>query len=169
MLQHPIYPLNCPNNKGQLLLTPCPGTVNESLGASLQALKRKGAAAIITLMTTADLAEHKVEALGHTCETLGLEWFHLPIEDESVPSANTEQCWLNARKRIHQYLNENKAVVVHCKGGSGRTGILAATILLERGVDVNSAIDQIKALRPKAFSHSVQVDYILARGTSAKN
>ncbi|CRZ67802.1 protein tyrosine phosphatase [Vibrio cholerae] len=45
-------------------------------------------------------------------------------------------------------------------GGSGRTGLLAAHLLLEKGWPLESIITQVQALRPGAFTKEVQVQYV---------
>jgi protein-tyrosine phosphatase len=45
-------------------------------------------------------------------------------------------------------------------GGSGRTGLLAAHILLERGWDLDTIKARVQALRPGAFTKPVQIDYV---------
>ncbi|EEY43727.1 predicted protein-tyrosine phosphatase [Vibrio mimicus VM223] len=45
-------------------------------------------------------------------------------------------------------------------GGSGRTGLLAAHLLLEKGWSLESIITQVQALRPGAFTKEVQVEYV---------
>jgi protein-tyrosine phosphatase len=49
---------------------------------------------------------------------------------------------------------------VHCKGGSGRTGLMAAQILVERGYAKEDALAVVKALRPNALSLAVHQDYL---------
>lgn len=160
MSEHPYFLLNCPNQIGKLLLTPCPGTLNTNIEEALRSLKNAGAIAVLTLMSEEEMHRHNVSELNTTCEALQLEWFHLPIDDEGAPEEAFEKCWIKLSKSIHHYLNNDKAVVVHCKGGSGRTGVVAARLLIERGLSVGDAMSQIKSLRPNAFSHDVQVRYI---------
>lgn len=160
MTTHTFFPLACPKQQGTLLLTPCPGTLTADLQTSLADLQSAGATALITLMTAPEMANNKVEQMGELCAELGLEWFHFAIEDEGAPDDEFAASWQQAKARVHQHLDSHRAVAIHCKGGSGRTGVVAAQILLERGLAKEEAIAQVKALRPKAFAHAVQVDYI---------
>jgi len=47
-MEHPVWFLPVDKAKGQLVLTPCPGTKGVSLDASLQQLKQQGVKAIVT-------------------------------------------------------------------------------------------------------------------------
>lgn len=161
MQQHPYFSLECPDQRGTLLLTPCPGTLEVSLDQALRELKAAGATALISLMTQAEMTKHRVEQLATQCAAHQLEWFHLPVEDEGAPTDEFTRAWPQVSARVHKRLDAGSSVAVHCKGGSGRTGVIAAHILIERGVSANEAMRQVKALRPNAFVHPVQVDYVL--------
>jgi protein-tyrosine phosphatase len=160
MSKHPHYPLSVPNGQGTLLLTPCPGTVEAGVGPSLQQLKAAGATAVVTLLSQEELARSGAEQLPDYCKTQGLDWFHLPIEDERAPGETFARAWTQAGTRIHQHLDAGNAVAIHCKGGSGRTGLLAAQILVERGVPAADAIRAVQAIRPKAFQRPLQRAYV---------
>lgn len=157
---HPFFALACPNERGSLLLTPCPGTLGSDLESSLRELQAAGATAVVTLMTRPEMVTHRVQNMESQCSASGLAWFHLPVEDEGAPSEEFAEVWKRVRADIHARLDRNEAIVIHCKGGSGRTGVVAAQILMERGVSMKDAVDQVRALRPNAFAHAVQVYYI---------
>ena len=157
---HPYFALPVDGTRAQLLLTPCPGTITGDLETSLTELANAGAKALITLMTREEMARNGARNIDLMCSRLGMQWFHLPIEDEGVPEAEFEASWDKIRTRIHQFLDCHESVVIHCKGGSGRTGVVAARLLVERGLATYEAMSQIKALRPNAFVHPVQVNYV---------
>lgn len=162
MPQHPYFALACPNSKGQLLLTPCPGSKGVNLIDSLMELQNAGATVVITLMTEPEMHINSVERLPQICEQLDLTWVHMAVEDEGAPNNEFTTHWQQVGPKIHQRLDNNENIVIHCKGGSGRTGILAAQILMERGAPMQPTIDTIKAVRPNAFVHAVQVNYMRA-------
>ncbi|MNG41112.1 Dual specificity phosphatase, catalytic domain [compost metagenome] len=53
-----------------------------------------------------------------------------------------------------------KSIAIHCKGGSGRTGLFAARLMIECGIPVHEAIAQVQALRPRAIQNPAHVSYI---------
>ena len=57
-------------------------------------------------------------------------------------------------------MNQGGKLVLHCMGGSGRTGMLAAHLLLELGWDLDTIKKEVKVLRPGAFTKPVQIEYI---------
>ena len=142
-----------------LIFTPCPGTKGESLNASLLTLKQAGASAIITLMPTEEMERNAVTDLPERCAELELEWFQCPIEDDHAPQADFATAWQSAGPMVHQLLDEGKTVAIHCKGGSGRTGLMAAQILLERGQSKAAVKSAVQALRPYALTLEPHVQY----------
>lgn len=156
--QHPVWSL--PAGNGQLLLTPCPGTKEVSLEVALKQLKNAGASTVITLMTAEELAEQDVADIASEAENLGLIWMQLPIEDEQVPDAAFEVQWDARRSGLGDALGAGEGIAIHCKGGSGRTGLIAARLLLDQGQPLEKIIPAIQALRPRAFYFQTQRDYI---------
>ena len=143
---------------GGLIFTPCPGTKGVGLEESLAQLKRAGAQAVISLTPSAEMARLEVEALPLACRDQDLDWFHLPIEDDSAPAAGFARAWAAGRGPVHAILDRRGLVAIHCKGGSGRTGLMAAIILLERGVGRERATALVQGLRPKALRLQVHQD-----------
>lgn len=156
---HPSWSL--PVLQGTLLLTPCPGTQGIALSESLSQLKANGATAVITLMTSAELSHEGLQDFSPAVQAAGLDWFHLPVPDDDLPGADFDQAWHACYLELLQRLQTGEALALHCKGGSGRTGLVAAKLMLAAGHSPEDAIMAIQALRPKAFSHPAQGSYIL--------
>lgn len=159
-LAHPFTPLIINDEVGQLLFTPCPGTKEVGLQQSLEQLAAAGASAILTLMPQEEMQRNAVIDLPELCAKLGLEWFHLPIEDDHAPEQLFQDAWQNAREKIHALVNAGKSIAIHCKGGSGRTGLVAAQILLERGIPLDDVITRVRAIRPNALQVPAHQEYI---------
>ena len=52
-------------------------------------------------------------------------------------------------------------VLVHCRGGLGRAGTVAARLLVELGVPAVEAIRRVRAARPGAIETIEQQQYVL--------
>lgn len=159
MDSHPFDTLPLPQG-GNLIFTPCPGTKGVNLQASISQLKLAGAQAIITLMPDEEMTRYEVEALPEACQQHDLKWFHLPVEDDTAPRADFQHEWESQRQQVHNILDQNGTLVIHCKGGSGRTGLMAAIILLERGFTIQQAVSLVKTTRPKSLSLQPHIDYL---------
>ena len=160
MTTHPsdLLPLDAAG--AGLILTPCPGTKGVSPSATLEQLKAAGASAVITLMPQSEMASNEVTNLAALCSEAGLQWFHLPIADDHPPQADFSAAWQAQRAAVHRLLDSGGKIAIHCKGGSGRTGLMAAQILVERGSAKDEATAAVKALRPNALSLDIHQDYL---------
>lgn len=160
MHQHPYSLLNTEAVPGQLIFTPCPGTKDTSVADALDTLKEAGASALLTLMPTAELSANEIVDLPGQCQQRGIEWFHLPVEDDEVPGESFQEAWKANHERIKQLLVEGKYIAIHCKGGSGRTGLIAAQLLIDCGMPCRDAIREVQALRPRAIQNPAHINYI---------
>jgi protein-tyrosine phosphatase len=86
----------------------------------------------------------------------------LPIADGSVPPSSFEKAWETHGKEIRALLRDGKDIVVHCKGGLGRAGMIAARLLVELGVPPDRAIQQVRRARKGAIETSDQ-EKLIAR------
>ncbi|GAA3703231.1 cyclin-dependent kinase inhibitor 3 family protein [Oceanisphaera sediminis] len=155
---HPCWSL--PVHNGTLILTPCPGTQDVALSESLTQLKAQGVTALITLMSSEELAESGLPDFACAVNASHLDWFQLPIPDFGVPGADFDQAWDVCHTELLQRLHSGDTLALHCKGGSGRTGLVAAKLMLASGESPAAAISAIQALRPRAFSYPAQRDYV---------
>jgi ADP-ribosyl-[dinitrogen reductase] hydrolase len=157
-------------NSGRIGITFCPGKKQASamtgawdrdLGIDLDALREWGAAAIITLIEEHEFKSLGVQKLGQEVVGRHMDWLHLPIEDVSVPGPEFEAAWRQQGEGIRARLRNGFDVVVHCKGGLGRAGTVAARLLIELGWEPSEAIRAIRQVRPGAIETAGQQAYVL--------
>ena len=155
---------------GALGITFCPGKHQEDamtgawardLESDLEAIYTWGAGTILTLVTQAELKALEVETLGDRARAFGMRWLHLPILDVSVPTPAWEERWAIDGPSVHAELDRGGKVLVHCKGGLGRAGLVAARILIERGLEASTAIERVREVRPGAIETAAQEAYLL--------
>ncbi|WP_330212579.1 cyclin-dependent kinase inhibitor 3 family protein [Pseudomonas sp. Z18(2022)] len=159
-MSHPFSILAMPDGTGTLIFTPCPGTQDEPLQQALGTLKNAGARAIVSLMADTELTQNGVGELGRQVQAAGLAWFQLPIEDDEAPDAEFEAKWQKALPALSELLEANQAIAIHCKGGSGRTGLVAAKLMIDRGCSRTRAVELVQQLRPRAIQKPSHVSYI---------
>jgi ADP-ribosyl-[dinitrogen reductase] hydrolase len=94
-------------------------------------------------------------------------WFHLPIVDVSTPEESFEHQWEASGGKIRALLRSGHDVVVHCRGGLGRAGMIGARLLIELGMEPATAIRQVRAVRPGAIETSAQEEYVLSIGLTS--
>lgn len=155
---------------GRIGLTFCPGKYdphaasgawNRDLALDLDAIRDWGAAAVVTLVEPRELTMLRVERLGEEVMRRHMAWYHLPIVDVSTPDASFETAWTIAGEKLRAILRSGFDVVVHCRGGLGRAGTIAARLMAELGVDPADAVKQVRKARPGAIETPNQKRYVL--------
>jgi protein-tyrosine phosphatase len=163
-----IDPVTCA--LGEIGMTFCPGKKGDSVyGAAwdrdligdLSVVRDWGASVLVTLMEKHELDMLKVPELGEQAEAMGLEWHHLPIVDINVPDARFETLWTYSGHVLRRKLMAGEKIVIHCRGGLGRTGTIAAKLLIEFGMAPDEAMKQVRAARPGAIEGDLQPRYVL--------
>lgn len=151
---------------GRIGITFCPGKHDRfahtgawerDLGIDLDAIAAWGAKLVLTLVEPAELAELKVPLLGHEVHRRGMAWRHLPIADFSAPTNKFEEEWLTQGREIREMLRRGDDIVVHCKGGLGRAGMIAARLLAELGMAPKEAIRAVRHVRKGAIETPSQL------------
>jgi ADP-ribosyl-[dinitrogen reductase] hydrolase len=154
---------------GVLGLTFCPGKSGPSvfgddwdrdLEIDLDAARAWGASTVLTLVEAHELNMLQVEGLGAAVEARGMTWLHAPIKDVSIPDATFERRWTLIGHLVRSELNQGNRVVVHCRGGRGRAGLIAARLLVEFGAEPNEAIKTVRRARPGTIETREQEDYV---------
>ena len=170
-ISHPLRmdALDVPGTPGVLGLTFCPGkrqrhaltgAWERDLDADLQAIAAWGASVLVNLVE-----DHEMRALGvaDTSERLppGITYYRLPIPDAGIPDARWERDWVETGAALRAALMRGERIVVHCKGGLGRTGLVAARLLIELGTQPAEAVRRVRAARPGSIETAVQYEYVL--------
>ncbi len=158
-MTHPTWELPVENG-ATLVLTPCPGTKGVSLSDSIKQLKEQGVTIIVTALSLDEMQEAGVATLPQEVEKAGLLWLNAPIEDDCAPDDAFLETFQAGLPALLNAVDKGEKIALHCMGGSGRTGLLAAHLLLEKGWELTDIIEKVKTLRPGAFTKAVQIDYI---------
>ncbi|MCL6417251.1 protein phosphatase [Aestuariirhabdus sp. Z084] len=148
------------NNGAKFIFTPCPGTKDTSISDAFNTLVEAGADAVITLLSDDELTALSVPTFSHEAAQKSFEWFQLPIEDDCEPEQPFQQAWTVAEEALLALVNDKKTIAIHCRGGSGRTGLMAAILLFESGEQWPNIQAQIQSIRPKALTHPAHISYL---------
>ena len=139
--------LSLPGFAGALLLGPCPGRRKEALDDTasraaltedLSRLAALGATGLLSLVEAREFPDGFADAV----RAARLEWTHLPIPDYGVPDTGFMADW--RRLDLARRLREGESWAIHCRAGLGRTGTVAALLLVENGTSAADAIAQIR-------------------------
>lgn len=94
-----------------------------------------------------------------------VRYVRFPIKDLSIPSVSTMREILST---VSEGLRLNERVLVHCLGGRGRSGTVAACWLIEQGRSADEALIEIALRRadaglskfPRAPEMACQVEFV---------
>lgn len=149
---------------GRLGLTRAPGRMapgrsfdsDHRLAEDLEDLARlHRARLLVTLVERRELSQ--LGDVRGAARRAGLRWVHLPIPDMWVPSRSAARRLV---ARILRSLEEGEDVVVHCWGGLGRAGTIAACVLVARGEEPRRAVALVRATRPGAVQTEAQEVFV---------
>ena len=154
---------------GAIGVTFCPGKHGDSvlgrpwkrdLAADLDVIARWDARAVLTLIEPHEMVDLGVSDLGERITERGIAWHHLPIVDLSEPGTAFECRWPAAGQAACKLLQEGGNVLVHCRGGRGRAGTVAACLMIELGISAREAIRRVRAARHGALETSGQERFV---------
>lgn len=119
----------------------------------LQKLRGDGFEVIISLLN-----EEQQKPRYDTAYTmaLGYERHNIPVEDFFPPTL--EQ--LNQFIRLIDGLRPGAKTIIHCEGGSGRTGTFAAAYWITKGMTTKQAIKHVREVRPQAIETQEQKEIL---------
>lgn len=118
--------------------------------------------ALVTLVEARELAFLGSKDLGKMAASYGLAWHHLPVSDMAAPDAAFERLWAQSGPALRKTLRGGGKIIVHCRAGLGRTGMIAARLLVEMGISPDKAIAAVRAARPGAIETAEQEEHVRA-------
>ncbi|WP_371379134.1 tyrosine-protein phosphatase [Thalassotalea aquiviva] len=160
MNTHPFDALEISDN-ASIIFTPCPGTKEANLEDSVTQLKQAGATMILTMMYDEEMQRNNIQLLPELCKQHGIRWYQLPIEDDEAPKQDFEQRWVQVKDTLVNELKNGGSIVAHCKGGTGRTGLVLGLILKAYGFSEEDAKAKIQSVRPKSLVNPLQLNYFI--------
>jgi len=130
------------------------------LPVDLDAASEWGANGLVCLLEHHELSKLKIETLGPESEARGMWFKHLPIVDMGIPTQEFEDEWAVEGERIRHALRIGERVIFHCFAGLGRTGMMAARILVEMGMEHEAAIAAVRASNRRRIQTKAQANYV---------
>jgi protein-tyrosine phosphatase len=173
------YPLNInyltfPNIKGKLGLTMCPGKKQKKLKigkcwnrdtiTDLLRLKFEfNMNILVSLMKFYEYEKFKCNDLFYYTRLLNIKHMIYPIRDMNTPlDSDIDDIYMKLIIDISNELKKGKNIIIHCLGGLGRSGTIAACVnmYLDNTVNYRTAIKAIRRVRPGAVQNKKQEKWI---------
>ena len=154
---------------GEIALTHCPGrrqldaqqrNWRRSLPDDLADIVAWNAVGIVCLVESHELPKLGVPDLAQQALERGLRWFHLEIPDMRPPGATFDEAWSAHGHSILDILSRGERIVMHCAAGLGRSGMVAAKLLVTFGMTPEQAIALVRQRRPGTIETEEQARYV---------
>lgn len=155
---------------GKIGITFCPGKKqphaatgqwDRDLDLDLDAIAAWNACALVSLIEEHELHSLRVPELGERTLMRHMAWYHLPIPDYGLPDEDFERAWTVVGEGLRARLRDGFDIVVHCKGGLGRAGTIAARLMIELGCEPNAAVAAVRKARPGAIETAAQLRHVM--------
>jgi protein-tyrosine phosphatase len=107
--------------------------------------KKAGIDAVLSLLTTDEERELDLRDEAVEVGLQGMEFRSFPIPDRQVPRSETK--WSEELERVSRALSTGKNVLVHCRQGIGRSGLVAVCLLVKKGMSPGAAVEAVSTAR----------------------
>ena len=107
--------------------------------------RQGGIQTVLSLLTQEEESELGILDESGEAAKQGMKFISFPIPDRGIPGSSTA-----AMEMLDEVLNElqrGKNVLVHCRQGIGRAGMVAASLLVLDGVEPRAAIEAVSNAR----------------------
>ena len=139
-----------------LAVGPLPGRGGD-LAADLEALRRAGFGQLICLIEPHELdylpEEPTLGAYERQVRAAGMRFVHAPIVDYEAPDTGQIDAIADA-------VDDRTPTYLHCLAGLGRSGTVAAALLVRNGSEVGEAIQLVRRARPGAIQSAAQEAFL---------
>jgi protein-tyrosine phosphatase len=115
------------------------------LGDEAAGWRRAGVDVVVSLLEHDEAAQLNLAQEGELVRLNGIDFISFPIPDRSAPASLPPTLALLGT--IAGALENGKNVAVHCRQGIGRSGMIAAGILMISGVRAQEAVERVSRAR----------------------
>jgi len=110
--------------------------------------RRAGIEVVVSLLENEEASQLELLDEPRAAEENAVRFISFPIPDLGIPASKREAVALIAS--IAAALEEGKNVAVHCRQGVGRSGLIAAGVLMISGMSPDQAIQVVSSARGTA-------------------
>ncbi|WP_297771545.1 dual specificity protein phosphatase family protein [uncultured Roseovarius sp.] len=151
-----IYAL--PVGRGTLALAPLPGAGGDYDG-DMAHIRDWKPAMVISLTTPAEMLDAGAGSMAADVQDAGTRWVSLPIKDLDVPAYDQIEAWEKASMTARGALAGGGRVLIHCRAGCGRSGMVALRLMIEAGENPAEALRRLRQIRPCAVETEAQLGW----------
>jgi protein-tyrosine phosphatase len=107
--------------------------------------RKAGVDTVLSLLTADEEKELDLQSEAREVKEMGMAFHSLPIPDREVPQSEVKLA--AALEELDADLSAGRNAVIHCRQGVGRTGLVAACLLVTKGLSSGAAISSLSAAR----------------------
>lgn len=104
--------------------------------------ERSGVTTVVSLLEREEVQDLGLEVEPDICARRGIEFLTFPIEDRGVPEDRVAM-----KAFVRGLASRDGAIAIHCRAGIGRSSLIAAAIMIARGMVPARALETIQAAR----------------------
>ena len=142
--------------RGILAIAPLPGAGGD-YGADMDHLSDWRPSMVLALTQTQEMAVSGAGDLGRSIVALGARWVHVQVPDYGVPDAAAMTVWRKSAPFALAALRGGGRVLIHCRGGCGRSGMAALRLMIDAGEPGSEALARLRAVRACAVETPAQM------------
>lgn len=161
--------VSCPR-RGRIVTMGFPGLVvgidgqahvlPEPLAATLDRATRLRVSILLVLTEAPELPADAHRLLRVMARAHGIRDLRLPVPDYGVPGPRFLKAWRTLSPELHRRLDEGGAIGMTCSHGAGRSGTIAAMLLIERGLNAAQAIARVRGAFAESIESPAQIDWL---------
>ena len=124
------------------------------LSDEMTAWRQAGIDTVLSLLTPDEEKDLDLKREAEEAKARGMKFVSLPILDRQVPNSESELS--AALDRLDADLSTGKNTVIHCRQGIGRTGLVAACLLVTKGLTPEAAVKTLSAAREAQVPETIE-------------
>jgi protein-tyrosine phosphatase len=132
----------------------------DHLAATLDRIFETGARLLILLAEEKELPQKSFAMVADRAATIGLELAFLPIPDFNVPDDDMIRRWHDLLATRSDLPTRGGTVAFACQYGAGRSGLMAAYVLLQCGMALEDAVATVRDHFAEAIESEIQMTWL---------
>ena len=114
---------------------------------------------VVSMTTDQEMGAVGIADLGEMLKRFDIAWHHLPVADYGGLDGDLLALWPDLSARLNSCLDGDGAVLFHCRGGRGRSGMMVLRMLVERGEHPKDSLMLLRQVRAGAVETDAQFQW----------
>ena len=149
-----------------MTISSCPGyckengTSDERQSTHLDVMQSLGVGQVVALTPDDELDRLGLADMPRRIIDSGIAWLQVPVVNFSTPEADQLDAFMAAMAEVKAKVDQGQHILVHCRGGTGRAGKVAAVMLIHYGIAPDDAITMIRQQREGCIQTEDQEQFV---------